>query len=47
MLTTKKKARKNPHPLLDAEETALKAEEKTELFNAFFVSVFTSKTEYP
>lgn len=47
MLTTKKKAKKNPYPLLDAEETAIKAEEKTEVLNAFFVSVFTSKTEYP
>lgn len=47
MLTTKEKARKNPHPLLDAEETATRAEENTEVLNAFFISVFTSKTKYP
>lgn len=32
---------------MDAEGTATKAEEKTEVLNAFFVSVFNSKTEYP
>lgn len=32
---------------MDAEETAAKAEEKTEVLNAFFVSVFNCKTESP
>lgn len=47
MLTTKKKAEKNPHPLQDAKEIAIKAEEKTGVLNAFFVSVFTDKADYP
>ena len=41
------RARENIHPLLDAENNMVtKNEDKAEVFNAFFASVFNSKTCY-
>jgi len=43
----KKKAKENLHPLLDVgENIANKDEEKAEVLNGFFVSVFNSQTGY-
>ncbi|PKU46175.1 rna-directed dna polymerase from mobile element jockey-like [Limosa lapponica baueri] len=44
----KKRVKENLHPLLDAGgNIATKDEEKAEILNAFFTSVFNSRTSYP
>ena len=41
------RARENIHPLLDAKNNMVtKNEDKAEVFNAFFASVFNNKTCY-
>ncbi|PKU42713.1 rna-directed dna polymerase from mobile element jockey-like [Limosa lapponica baueri] len=43
-----KRVRENLHPLLDARgNIATKDEEKAEILNAFFASIFNSRTSYP
>jgi len=46
-INNKKRAKENLHPLLDERENiSNKDEEKAEVFNAFFASVFSSQTGY-
>ena len=44
-ISSKRRPRENLHPLLDAEDnTVTKNQDKAEVLNAFFASVFKSKT---
>ena len=47
-VNSKRRAKKNLHPLLDATGNMTREDkEKTEFINAFFTSVFKSQTSYP
>ena len=44
----RRRAKENSHPILDAVgNVTTEYNEKTEVFNAFFTSVFKSQTSYP
>ena len=46
-INSKRRARENFHPLLDAEDNLVaNYQDKAEVLNAFFASVFNSKTSY-
>ena len=46
-INSKRKARENLYPLLDANNNMVtKDQDRAEILNAFFASVFNSKTSY-
>jgi len=46
-INSKKRAKENLHPLLDAEGNVITVNKEKEILNAFFMSIFKSQTSYP
>lgn len=46
-INNKRRAKENLHPLSDAAANIARDEEKAEVHNSFFASVFNNQTSYP